>query len=113
MTKSKPNGRPSAPGWSGEPVEIAWLPVSRQNRRDQLDWLRARNGDAAIAMGDAIMAALGRVRDFPNSGRPGRVLGTRELVVAGTPYLIIYRVEAEAITILRLLHGAQRWPDLP
>jgi plasmid stabilization system protein ParE len=44
-------------------------------------------------------------------GRSGRVAGTRELVIAGTPYLVAYRVEAKAVVILAVIHGAQRWPD--
>ncbi|WP_018265676.1 type II toxin-antitoxin system RelE/ParE family toxin [Methylosinus sp. LW4] len=40
-----------------------------------------------------------------------RIFGTREFVVAGTPYLVPYRVQNEAIHILRVYHGARRWPD--
>jgi toxin ParE1/3/4 len=53
-------------------------------------------------------AATGLVR-FPERGRPGRVTGTRELVVA--PYLIAYRIRPNAVQILRVLHGARRWPS--
>ena len=45
------------------------------------------------------------------SGRPGRVAGTRELVVTGTPYVAAYQVTRETVRILRVLHGAQQWPD--
>ena len=48
---------------------------------------------------------------FPRKGRTGRVHGTRELVVTGTPYVVAYRLEATAIQILSILHGARRWPD--
>jgi plasmid stabilization system protein ParE len=61
-------------------------------------------------MGDTIHAAVGRLADHPAIARPGRVAGTRELVVIGTPYIVIYRIEATAIVILRVLHAAQRWP---
>ena len=44
-------------------------------------------------------------------GRPGRVLGTRELVVAGLPYVIPYRVRENNIEILRVLHTSRRWPS--
>jgi toxin ParE1/3/4 len=47
---------------------------------------------------------------FPETGRPGRVSGTRELVVQGTQYVIAYSVTSEVIRILRVLHGAQHWP---
>lgn len=46
----------------------------------------------------------------PEIGRLGRVSGTRELVVAGTPYIFVYRVKA-TIEILTILHTARKWPD--
>jgi len=46
----------------------------------------------------------------PGIGRPGRVPGTRELVVGGTPYIVPYRIRYGNIVILRVLHGARRWP---
>jgi toxin ParE1/3/4 len=47
-------------------------------------------------------------------GRVGRVAGTRELVLSRTPYIVIYELRGpdEEIYILRLLHGAQRWPPV-
>jgi toxin ParE1/3/4 len=44
-------------------------------------------------------------------GRQGRAPGTRELVIARTPFIVAYRLHNETIEILRILHGAQRWPD--
>ena len=49
--------------------------------------------------------------DNPHMGRPGRVPGTRELVIAQTPTIVPYRVQREAIQILRVYHSARRWPD--
>lgn len=49
--------------------------------------------------------------DNPEIGRPGRVLGTRELVIPRTPYIVPYRVQGNSIQILRVYHGARRWPD--
>ena len=43
-------------------------------------------------------------------GRPGRKPDTRELVIAGLPFLIVYRVRPEVVEIVRILHGAQKWP---
>lgn len=57
------------------------------------------------------MAAVRRLHDFPESGRPGRVAGTRELVITETPYVAAYHVSGETVRILRVLHGAQQWPD--
>jgi toxin ParE1/3/4 len=49
--------------------------------------------------------------DNPHIGRSGRVPGTRELVIPRTPYIVPYRVQRETIQILRIYHGARRWPD--
>lgn len=47
----------------------------------------------------------------PHLGRPGRVSGTRELVIPHSPYIVPYRVKAGTIQVLRVYHGARRWPD--
>jgi toxin ParE1/3/4 len=52
-----------------------------------------------------------RLLEFPESGRPGRVAGTRELVVPHTPFIAAYVVTGDRIRILRILHSAQVWPD--
>jgi plasmid stabilization system protein ParE len=60
---------------------------------------------------ERIRDAVSRLARFPASGRPGRVAGTRELVIAGTPYIVPYRVTGDAVQIITILHGAQRWPE--
>ena len=47
----------------------------------------------------------------PEMGRPGRVPGTRELVIPRTPFIIPYRLQHNTIQILRVYHGARRWPE--
>jgi len=91
-------------------VKTEWLPITERNRASQLAYVAERNSQAAIDMGDMIEAAVQRLADHPHIGRPGRVRGTRELVISGTPYVVVYRIERDAVAILRLLHGAQRWP---
>jgi toxin ParE1/3/4 len=49
--------------------------------------------------------------EHPHLGQPGRIAGSRELVIAGTPYIVVYRVRRGVVEILRVLHGAQRWPE--
>lgn len=91
-------------------MRIEWLPIAERDRESQLAYIGDRHPWAAIDMGDAIEAAVRQLIDHPRMGRPGRVRDTRELVVSGTPYVIAYRVERDAVVILRLLHGAQQWP---
>jgi toxin ParE1/3/4 len=50
------------------------------------------------------------IPENPEIGRPGRVPGTRELVIARTPYIVPYRLEDGTIEVLRVYHGARRWP---
>lgn len=64
---------------------------------------------AAATVSRLRTAALG-LEQFPRRGRPGDQEGTRELVVARTPYIIVYRIDDDEIVILRAIHGAQRWP---
>lgn len=91
-------------------MRIEWLPQAEHNLIAQLDWIAEHDPWAAIDMGDAIQAAVDRLADHPVMARPGRVPGTRELVVVGTPYVVVYRLEASVVVVLRVLHGAQRWP---
>jgi addiction module RelE/StbE family toxin len=69
------------------------------------------NPAAAARMVARIRDAVSHLARFPASGRPGRVVGTRELVIAGTPYIVPYRVKGDAVQIITILHGAQRWPE--
>ncbi len=44
-------------------------------------------------------------------GRPGRSQGTRELVIAGSPYIVVYIVDDIEVQIVAVFHSAMRWPD--
>lgn len=92
-------------------MRVRWLASAARGRRHQPDDIAERNPRAAIAAGDRLHAATSLLGEHPSIGRPGRHSGTREWVVAGTPSLIVYRVEAEVVTILRLFHGAQDRPE--
>jgi plasmid stabilization system protein ParE len=48
--------------------------------------------------------------DYPEIGRAGRKADTRELVLSGLPYIAIYRLREQTVEVLRILHGAQKWP---
>jgi toxin ParE1/3/4 len=59
---------------------------------------------------DALGAACDQIIAMPHSGRLGRVEGTREIVLTGTPFILAYKVFAKRATILAIVHGARRWP---
>ena len=91
-------------------MNVDWLPSAARTLRNQLSYIAERNPLAAADMSDAIEAAVSRLADFPESARSGRVPGTRELVVPSSPFVVVYRIEATGVVILRVLHGAQKWP---
>ena len=57
-----------------------------------------------------ILHAIDLLEAHPEMGRPGRVLGTRELVVPDTPFLIPYRVRQGRLELIAVFHGRQQWP---
>ena len=66
---------------------------------------------AAGALMQQIDEAVGDLADFPRMGRPGRVAGTRERIVGGTAYVVAYRIRDDRVEVLRVLHGARKWPQ--
>jgi len=84
---------------------ILWSKAAAQQLED-LDWYLIENApDAADAVMHRIHSGIGTLKDFPRAGRPGRVPGTRELVIPGTPYLVIYSFQRHDIMIVALLHS--------
>jgi len=81
-----------------------------EDLRSAHDYLEAENPKAAWDAVDRIMSAVERLERFPKMGRSGRVEGSLELVVTGTPFLVAYRVKGESVQILAVLHGARKWP---
>jgi plasmid stabilization system protein ParE len=58
-----------------------------------------------------IQDATDRLKNHPQMRRPGRVQGTRELVIAGSPYSVVYILGDSEIQIVAVIHSAMRWPD--
>jgi addiction module RelE/StbE family toxin len=89
---------------------VRWTRSALSNLDDLAGYVAQDNPGAAAAMVGRILAAIAGLAAHPARGRPGRVPGTRELVVTGTPYIVPYRVKGASIEILRVFHGARRWP---
>ena len=92
-------------------MTLVWLRRAERSLEAIADYIARENRQAAHTTILTIRAAAARLIDNPALGRPGRVPGTRELVVVGTPYILPYRVQGEAIQILHVLHGARQWPE--
>lgn len=93
-------------------LKVVWLARALMDRDSQLDHIASGRPRAAVDQGDQIERQVDMLADYAEMGRLGRKPGTRELVVVHTPFVIVYRVRArlQRIEILRLLHGAQKWP---
>jgi len=89
-------------------MRLRWLARARRQRSDAIDWIAQDHPQAALDQLDAIEHAADQLIDHPRLGRRGRVAGTRERVVPGTPFILIYRVRDDDVQILRLLHHAQQ-----
>jgi toxin ParE1/3/4 len=92
---------------------LEWLPAAKQDFEEIVDYIAQDRPLAAVEQGDEILEQLSRLTSYPKMGHSGRVKGTRELVIARTPYIAAYRIKGEKIQILRILHGARQWPGHP
>ena len=90
---------------------LEYAPRYFRRLEDIREGIAAENPPAAIRMIERIRAAVTRLAGSPALGRPGRVPGTRELVIPRTPYIVLYRVTGDVVQIITILHSAQRWPD--
>ena len=91
-------------------MRVEWLRAALVDLDDIADYIARDNLDAAERIVVAILRAAENLGQFPAAGRPGRVPGTRELVVSGTPYIVPYRVRYHAVQLLRVFHAARKWP---
>lgn len=94
-------------------MKVEWAPLAVADREAVFDFIEAKSPQGAVTIDERIGAAVRRLAHFPSIGRPGRVGGTRELVVEGAHLVIAYRCNenADSVTVLRVLHTSRRWPD--
>ena len=85
-----------------------WLRRALLDLEDACSYVAADNPAAARRLVEQIEEGVSHLSLHPNLGRAGRVPGARELVIARTPFLVIYRLEADQTVILTILHGARR-----
>lgn len=91
-------------------MKVVWTRLALQDLDHAWSYVAADNPGAADGMIEIIAKSVEGLVTYQNLGRPGRVKGTRELVVVGTPFIIPYRVKPDRVEILAILHGARRWP---
>lgn len=92
-------------------MKLAWTRLALADLASAYAFIADENPSAAARSVERIRKALEAVRRHPEIGRSGRVEGTRELIIPGTPFIVAYRAKAKRIEILSVIHGSRRWPD--
>lgn len=90
-------------------MKLIWTEPARDDRRAIREYIALDNPVAAVELDEELSARTAQLTEQPESGRPGRVAGTRELV-AHRHYVIVYEIVAGVVQILRVLHTARLWP---
>jgi len=91
-------------------VRVAWTRSATRDLEAIGDFIDRDDSQAAARTVRRILERADILAAHPLLGRPGRVAGTRELVVVGTPFVIPYRVVGDLVEIIAVFHGARRWP---
>lgn len=93
-------------------MKIIWSPEAIDDLAALRAYISRDNPSAARRVALHLLEMVETtLAENPHIGRPGRVPGTREFVIDKTPYIVPYRVKDSALQILRIYHGARRWPE--
>ncbi len=90
------------------PVEVIWSPLARARLQEIHAYLALDKPEAPERLTTRIVAVVEALKIHPHLGRVGAEPGVRELVIGGTPYIVLYRVRGKRVTINTIGHGAQR-----
>ena len=92
-------------------MRVRWLRKALRNLDDEASHIAADSPAAAQVVVQRILDAVALLPEQPGMGRPGRVPGTRELVVLKTRYIVPYRVRGQIVEVLRVFHTSRRLPE--
>lgn len=90
-------------------MQVRWTAPAAQDLKEIVQHIRRDSVETARSVAKTIFDAANSLDLMPNRGRPGKITGTRELVMPGLPYIIVYQVSSSAIHILRIFHAARDW----
>jgi toxin ParE1/3/4 len=92
-------------------MRLVWTTAAVIDLEQISDYIFEKNPELAATTIHRIFQSTSELKLFPRRGRLGRKEGTRELVLTQLPYLVVYEVVDQSIRVLRVLHGARRWPE--
>lgn len=88
-------------------MKLAWTKAGLRSLKAIRSYIAADNPVAAGAVADQIEDSVERLTIFPRSGRPGLEVGTRELVIPGLPFYVVYRMTDTEVQLLKVFHSKQ------
>jgi len=91
-------------------MQVRWTRKALENLEDAVDYIADDKPVAASNVASKIWNAAQRLAEQPGMGRIGRVQGTRELIVAGLPYILPYTIIEGTVFILRVMHTSMKCP---
>ena len=92
-------------------MRVRWLRTALRNLDEEASFFAVDDSVAARLVVERLLEAVAQLAEQPGLGRPGRVHGTRELVVSKTRYIVPYRVRGDTVEILRVFHTSRRLPE--
>ena len=92
-------------------VRVRWLRTANANLDAAAEYIAREDPDAARKVYAHVRSRVADLAERPEIGRPGRVFGTRELVIEKYPYLVPYRIRGNEVQILRVFHTSQKPPE--
>jgi toxin ParE1/3/4 len=90
---------------------ILWSEEALADMLSIFEMILENSPQGALLVDDRVNEQVELLADFPLAGRGGRTEGTRELIIDRATCVVVYRVEGDAVRILRVIHGGQEWPD--
>jgi toxin ParE1/3/4 len=91
-------------------MKVVWSRRAVRHLTNVRDFIAEDDPKAAQQVAICILDGVERLAAQPHMGRPGRIVGTREFVISGTPYVIPYRIRGERLELTAVFHGRQKWP---
>ena len=92
-------------------MKLRWSKRAIRRLASIHDYIAKDSPAAASRVAAVIVQSALRLQRFPHIGRPGRIEGTRELVIPGLPYIIPYRVVDDVVQIASVIHTSRKWPE--
>jgi toxin ParE1/3/4 len=90
---------------------LNWTPLAEGDLESIEAYIAQDNPVAAARLVLAILRKVEILAQHARLGRVGRVAGTRELVLTGSPYVVVYQEAGPDVNILAVLHSARQWPE--